>query len=431
MSASVVVVARVAPRARRTRGRGARGDETRRARGGRARGNARAASTRAERGGADAEAFVFGIGFLGRELARELRERGFAVRGTTRAEEAAAAAGAATEIFTWDGDRASAMTFERAVARASVVVSCVPPVEGENAIGGWVDPVYEAFAETLARGVDGGRFFGYCSTTSVYGGRGGGWVDESSSCEPVSAKARARLEAEERWRALGAASDGRLRVARFRLGGIYGPGRSAFETAARRASGNVDSESASSRARDSREFTSRVHVRDAANVIASAALAGKDASDVYNVVDDYPTSRQSAVRFAGQISGIAPGDERETARASAKDVSPRARGGEKRVRNDLIKRELARFGSRKCLEFPSAYHGLRNIAVMEGKLPPDEAFDAWFDEKFPKLLAGEYDGVRCFRVEATEIVNDSHGDAMEMKRDEDHGRWYFEFVRRE
>lgn len=374
---------------------------------------------------------MFGIGFLGRELARELRERGFVVRGTTRARDAAAAGDDATEIFAWDGDGAGARALERAVERASVVVSCVPPVESESSIGGYVDPVYEAFAETLARGGDGGRFFGYCSTTSVYGGRDGGWVDESSSCEPESAKARARLDAEERWRALGAESDGRVRVTRFRLGGIYGPGRSAFETAARRASGSASSESESSRARDSREFTSRVHVRDAANVIASVALAGDDASDVYNVVDDYPTSRQSAVRFAGQISGVAPGDEREPTRSSSEESLSRSGRGEKRVRNDLIKRELARFGSRKRLEFPSAYHGLRKIAVMDGKLPADEAFDAWFDEKFPKLLVGEYDGVQYFRVDANEIESVSNGDAMEMRRNDDQGRWYFEFFRRQ
>lgn len=369
-------------------------------------------------------AFVFGMGFLGREVARALgRDDGAkTTRGTTRSAEV----GRVKErnVRAWDGGFDADVA--ACVRRARVVVSCVPPVEASD--GTWSDPVYDAYAETLASahpdGTNVTRFFGYCSTTSVYGDHGGGWVNETSACAPESDKARARLDAESKWRALAARSNGALKAVSFRLGGIYGPNRSALETAMRRA-GKDASESASSRARDARAFTSRVHVRDAANVIAAIARAGDEASDVYNVVDDYPVSRLSAVKFAGQILGLCPGDDRTE---STRDEDSKSWTGEKRVRNDLIMRELARFGERTSLEFPSVYHGLRDIAVSEGKLPVDEAFDEWFAKNFPKLASGEYAGIRYFTCDDARDVPTGEN-VMEMRRNLGHDRWFFEFIR--
>ncbi len=64
----------------------------------------------------------------------------------------------------------------------------------------------------------------YLSTTGVYGDLAGGWAFEWSETNPQSRRAKARVLAEDQWRA---ATGGQVNI--VRLPGIYGPGRSAFD----------------------------------------------------------------------------------------------------------------------------------------------------------------------------------------------------------
>ena len=59
------------------------------------------------------------------------------------------------------------------------------------------------------------------SSTGVYAEQGGGWVDESSPCQPSRESGRALLAAEQ---ALAAHRLGAVGIV-LRLAGIYGPGR--------------------------------------------------------------------------------------------------------------------------------------------------------------------------------------------------------------
>lgn len=371
--------------------------------------------------------FVFGLGYLGRALAKALTKEGYVVRGTTLDDDEND-----ETTTTWRGTRDDVEAIEAMVERATHVIITVPPSNAETGEG-WRDPVYDAFARTLkaARRDDAGRrrtrFVGYCSTTAVYGDHEGRWVDETSARRAASGTAKTRRDAEERWSALAAAANGELKVVAYRLGGIYGPGRNALETVKRRARG--ESESASQRARASRAYTSRVHVRDAVNLIAATMRAGEAASDAYNVVDDFPMSRRDAVAFAERLVGVArDGASEAPAAPVAREESSR---GEKRVKNDRMKRALERFGGeRKCLEFPSAYQGLRELAVDEGIVRRDDAFAKWFDERFSKLLAGEYADVRFEqRGDDGADASSNRDDAREMPRPEsgESSRWFCEF----
>ena len=379
------------------------------------------------------EVFVFGLGYLGRALANALTREGYVVRGTTLDEpEDDEDAEGAYLTTTWRGTRDDVEAIEAMVERATHVITTVPPTRAETGEG-WRDPVYDAFARTLraARRDDAGRrrtrFVGYCSTTAVYGDHEGRWVDETSARRAASGTAKTRRDAEERWSALAAAANGELKVVSYRLGGIYGPGRNALETVKRRATG--ERESARQRARASRAYTSRVHVRDAVNLIAATMRAGEAASDAYNVVDDFPMSRRDAVAFAERLVGVArDGASEAPAAPVAREESSR---GEKRVKNDRMKRALERFGGeRKCLEFPSAYQGLRELAVDEGIVRRDDAFAKWFDERFSKLLAGEYADVRFEqRGDDGADASSNRDDAREMPRPEsgESSRWFCEF----
>ncbi|XP_050206106.1 uncharacterized protein LOC126655828 isoform X2 [Mercurialis annua] len=95
----------------------------------------------------------------------------------------------------------------------------------------------------------------YLSSTSVYGDYGGAWVDEDYPTSPTSESAKSRLAAEAGWLKLGASLGISTQV--FRLGGIYGPGRSAVDTTIKQ-----EPFSRSQKMRISKKYTSRVHVDD-------------------------------------------------------------------------------------------------------------------------------------------------------------------------
>lgn len=199
--------------------------------------------------------FVFGMGYSAGVLAQRLRSQGWQVEGTGRG---------GTIAFE---DQAAVHT---ALAQASHVLSSVPP--GRDG----ADPVLVHYGAALRA-----AWIGYLSSTGVYGDCGGAWVDESASVG--TGRRTARSEADLAWQALGA------RV--FRLPGIYGPGRSAFDRlrdgTARRliAPGQV---------------FSRVHVADIAGGVI-AGLAGP--AGVYNLADDEPCDQNAVIEEAARLIG--------------------------------------------------------------------------------------------------------------------------------
>ena len=96
------------------------------------------------------EVFVFGLGYLGRALARALTREGYVVRGTTLDDgEDDEDDGGAETTTTWRGTRGDVEAIEAMVERATYVISTVPPARAETGEG-WRDPVYDAFARTLS-----------------------------------------------------------------------------------------------------------------------------------------------------------------------------------------------------------------------------------------------------------------------------------------
>jgi nucleoside-diphosphate-sugar epimerase len=201
--------------------------------------------------------FVFGLGYSATVLAVRLRARGWQVEGT-----------GAGGTIAFDDAAAVAAGLER----ASHVLSSVPPGDG--------DPVLARYGAALRAGR--AEWIGYLSSIGVYGDCGGAWVDESA---PVGLGRRSeRSAADLDWQAL----DPRVRV--FRLPGIYGPGRSAFDrlrdgTARRVAAPQV---------------FSRVHVQD----LADGVIAGMHgAAGVYNLADDEPAGPNAVLEEAARLIG--------------------------------------------------------------------------------------------------------------------------------
>ena len=206
-----------------------------------------------------ADLFIFGLGYTAKRVRHALESAGWRVAGT----------GSEGEY-----DFADQCAVTQALARATHVLSSVPP-ERERGL----DPVLETYGNALP-----GRWLGYLSSTGVYGDTGGAWVDESA---PTGTGRRtARAEADRAWLARGA------RV--FRLPGIYGPGRSAFERIAQGKAHRIDLPD---------QVFSRVHVDDIASAVVAALKAPEGA---YNLSDDLPASQNAVVEEACRLLGVEP-----------------------------------------------------------------------------------------------------------------------------
>jgi nucleoside-diphosphate-sugar epimerase len=260
---------------------------------------------------------IFGIGYSGLAIARELSASGAIVTGTTRKERRFAeirAAGAKPELYAGEGFSAA---LAAKLAEATHIVVSIAPDHGG-------DPLLADFAAGLKSACPKLEWVGYLSTVGVYGDHDGGWVDEETACRPVSRRSMARVEAETAWADL-CARDG-VPLAILRLSGIYGPGKNALA--------NLAAGTARRLVKPGQVFN-RIHVEDIAG--ATALLAGKRAGGIFNVTDDEPAPPQDVVAFAATLMGVEPPPETDFSTA---DLSPMARsfyGENKRVSNAKIR----------------------------------------------------------------------------------------------
>jgi len=258
--------------------------------------------------------FCFGLGYTASALVERLRPNGWRVTGTSRGPDAEQ-----SDCLRFDRDH-PLDDIDAALSGITHVLSSVPP----DATG---DPVLDLCGVDLIHQPD-LQWLGYLSTTGVYGDRSGGWVDEQSNLNPASERGRRRVDAEAGWRRLW--QDHGLPVHVFRLAGIYGPGRNMLET--------VRSGRARRIIKPGQVF-SRVHVDDICAVLA-ASMARPRSGGIYNVCDDLAAAPDDVVVHACDLLGVQPPP---AVPFEAAELTPMARsfyGESKRVRNDLIKREL-------------------------------------------------------------------------------------------
>lgn len=221
---------------------------------------------------------VAGLGYAGRAIAAEAVARGFAVTGTAR-DPARAAPPAGVAVVAFD-EAAAAIG-----AATHLVVTAAPGEAG--------DPVLAAHAAAIAAAPALG-WIGYLSTTGVYGDRGGAAVDEATAPAPAQPRSIRRLAAEQAWRAAAASRGAALDICR--VGGIYGPGRSALDELRAGTARRVE--------KPGHAF-SRIHRDDIALAVVAAALR-PDGQRVLHLVDDEPAPSAAVVAEAARLLGLAP-----------------------------------------------------------------------------------------------------------------------------
>ena len=276
---------------------------------------------------------VFGFGYSSQAFERLVRPRFGRIIGTVRSAENAGCPSGAATIRRFPGDEDA---IGQDIAEAQAILVSIPPDEHG-------DPVLARFRDAIAAAPR-LRWLGYLSTIGVYGDHAGAWIDERTTPCPVSSRSRWRLAAEDDWLLFGRQAGRPVHV--FRLAGIYGPGRSAFDKLA---------EGTAKRLVKPGQVFNRIHVDDIAAVLA-ASLDRPRAGAVYNVADDEPAPPQDVIAHAALLAGLEPPPETVFEEA---DLSPMARsfwGESKRVANRLLRDEL---GVR--LSYPTYREGLASL----------------------------------------------------------------------
>jgi nucleoside-diphosphate-sugar epimerase len=192
-------------------------------------------------------ALIIGCGYTGAVLARRLRAAGVALSGTSRG------GGELPGLKLRPLDLRAPGRLELPEAEGAVVYYMVSTLFRRH------DPrsrphlrPLEAVLEALSVGDPRGLI--YLSSTSVYGDRGGAWVDEHTPATPASPWGQMRADLERRVWAFGAERG--VPACVVRLPEIYGPGR-----------GPVSRLRQGYTVRYPERFSNRIHVEDLALVL--------------------------------------------------------------------------------------------------------------------------------------------------------------------
>ncbi|WP_428493312.1 SDR family oxidoreductase [Rhodopila sp.] len=212
---------------------------------------------------------IFGLGYCGLAIGASARAQGISVSGTRR-----------------DGaDGAIAFdAAEPAIRSATHLLSTAAP----DASG---DPVLARYAGAIAS-APALRWIGYLSSTAVYGDRDGGWVDEDTPAAPSQARGQRRLDAEAAWTGFA----DRCAVDIFRLAGIYGPGRSAFD--------DLLAGRGRRMIKPGHKF-GRIHRDDITRAVVAAMRQDRvGGGRVLNLADDEPAESAAVVTEAAALLGV-------------------------------------------------------------------------------------------------------------------------------
>jgi nucleoside-diphosphate-sugar epimerase len=218
-----------------------------------------------------AKLLVFGAGYSGLAIARVAAAAGFDVQVTSRG--------------TPDGRDVAIIPFDDAaamIAAATHIVSTAAPTDAG-------DPVLARWGAALRQASI--AWFGYLSTTGVYGDREGGWVDEDTPVNPCADRSRRRVAAEQEWIACAAGRPLDL----IRLAGIYGPGRSALD--------DVRSGRARRVIKPGHAF-GRIHRDDIAAGTLAAMMHPPAGTRVLNFSDDEPAESAAVLTEAAALLGV-------------------------------------------------------------------------------------------------------------------------------
>ncbi len=271
---------------------------------------------------------IFGGGYSGQRIASLGRHLGTKVLCSRRKENSQGA----DFVFNTDKELSNEI-----LEGATHVLSCVPPL-----LSG-IDPVLLKLKNQLLNSKK-LQWVGYLSTTGIYGDTKGEWVNENTPPNPQQERSIRRLSCEEQW------LETKLPVQILRLPGIYGPGRSAFESLLNGTAKMIDKPN---------QVFSRIHVDDIAGSVFFLINLYSQGNNPYvvNVADNLPTNNLEVITFAAKIANISL-PSKVPFEIAKKTMSPMALSfwqENRKVDNKLLCKKLG-----YSLIYPDFKSGLKN-----------------------------------------------------------------------
>tara|TARA_B100000945_G_scaffold21135_1_gene15155 strand:+ start:1081 stop:1977 length:897 start_codon:yes stop_codon:yes gene_type:complete len=222
---------------------------------------------------AKSKLIIFGGGYSGQRIASVGRQLGVKVLCSRRKHGSKGA----DFLFNLNNEFSNEI-----LEGATHILSCIPPLlSGE-------DPVLSRIKKKLLKSKN-LKWVGYLSTTGVYGDTKGGWVNEKTLPNPQQDRSLRRFSCENEW------LETNLPIQILRLPGIYGPGRSAFESLLNGTIKMINKPD---------QVFSRIHVDDIAGALfflINLYAQGKNPSLV-NIADDLPTNNLEVNNFAAKLA---------------------------------------------------------------------------------------------------------------------------------
>jgi nucleoside-diphosphate-sugar epimerase len=284
--------------------------------------------------------FIVGCGNIGKRILALARERGVSIIATARSSERRAECEAlGADVVTVDlNDPAS--LFDLPTAGTTVVFTAPPPG------GGHADPRMRNFLAAIVPGSEPDKIV-YLSTSGVYGDQDGAFVTEATPPNPMTARAKRRLDAETALREWGGSHQ--VATVVLRVTGIYGP---EFTPLMR-----LQSDHPVLRPEEAPP-TNRIHADDLAQICLAAAERGED-GDIYNVSDGQPSTMTEYFTVLAELFGFPP--PRQVALADAnKEMNPTMLSylsESRRMDNALLREKLG-----VTLKYPDLQSALPDLA---------------------------------------------------------------------
>ncbi len=280
--------------------------------------------------------FIFGLGYTATTLALALQKKGWQIRTTYRdLRKRQKNEQNGFTSFHWTREHPLENP-EKALQDVTHILHSVPTDQDG-------DPVYDRHGHDLSR-LESLQWFGYLSTTGVYGNHDGRWVDETTEVNPSLARTERRVRAERQWLAL--AKDHGLPAHIFRLAGIYGPGRNPLEKLRQGKAHRIHKPG---------QVFSRIHVEDISGVLQKT-METPHPGEIFNLCDDVPEEPHLVIDYAASLLKLAPPPLIPIDSPKLSEMARSFYADNRRVKNEKMKKQL---GYR--LKFPDYKTGLNHI----------------------------------------------------------------------
>jgi nucleoside-diphosphate-sugar epimerase len=284
---------------------------------------------------------LVGCGDVGMRVARDLGARVRLLALTTDAARVSELRARGITPLLGNLDKAASLA--RLGGLATRVVHLAPPPGN-----GWQDTRTHALLAVLRRRSP-AQTLVYGSTSGVYGDCQGEIAIETRATNAETARATRRIDAENRVRHFGRASQ--VRVSVLRIPGIYAPDREGGTPQARLLKGTPVLQASDD------VYTNHIHADDLARACVAAMWRAR-AGRVYNVNDDTCLKMGDYFDLAAELYGLPrpPRVSRQGAQAQLPMMLLSFMGESRRMDNTRLKKEL-----RLRLRYPTVVQGLQTF----------------------------------------------------------------------